>query len=920
EQLALDVRALFATPTLAALAQALGGEAVQAEVPPNAIPQGCERITPDMLPLVQLSQEEIDRVVATVPGGAPNVQDIYPLAPLQEGILFHHLADDGGDVYLLHSICRFPDRARLDAFVLGLRHAIERHDVLRTALHWRGLAQPVQVVWREATLPVEEVELEAADGDAVGSLRAGADRIDLGIAPLLRLRIARDNAAGRWVVLLRFHHAVLDHTSLDVLMRDVAAHMLGEAERLPPARPFREHVFFARRRDAAAEDDAFFREMLHDVDEPTAPFGLLDVRHDGSTVGEARQVLDPSLARCIRRVARRRGMSPASVCHLAFAQVLARVCARDDVVFGTVLFGRMQGGEGADRALGLFLNTLPLRVHAGTASVDEALQRVHGDLTRLLRHEHAPLALAQRCSGVAAPAPLFSALLNYRHLAEGSTAHDAAWADVEVLHGEERTNYPLLLSVDDLGEGFALAVQTVSPVDPRRVCEYMAQSLASLAEALEEAPHQALSQLQVLPEAERQRLLHGLNATSAPIPACCLHELVQAQAATTPNATALAHRGTQLSHGELNRRANRLARHLRTLGVAPDARVGICCERNIGLAVAMLAVLKAGGAYVPLDPAYPAERLAHMLRDSAPVVVLSEAALMDMLSGMTEHGTTLIDLHDEAAWAHQCEDDLACEDIGLTPTHLAYVIYTSGSTGQPKGVAIEHRNAVNFIAWALREFAPEELAHTLWATSANFDLAVFELYAPLAAGGTVQLVDNALQAGQAGALTLINTVPSALQALLEQGELGDHRGTVNLAGEALKRTLVERIFEHTQASAVCNLYGPTETTTYSTWVRMQREDGFAAHIGRPVANTRLYLLDEHGRPVPEGVAGELYIGGAGVARGYLNRPELTAERFVADPFSQEPGARMYRSGDLARWREDGNLEYLGRNDQQVKIR
>jgi amino acid adenylation domain-containing protein len=384
------------------------------------------------------------------------------------------------------------------------------------------------------------------------------------------------------------------------------------------------------------------------------------------------------------------------------------------------------------------------------------------------------------------------------------------------------------------------------------------------------------------------------------------------------------HEERKLSYGELNASANRLAHYLRALGVKPDARVGICVERGLEMVVGLLAVLKAGGAYVPLDPAYPAERLTYMLEDSAPVAILTDgrvpAAVQEELRSAVGEALPVIDLEAAAhSWAGQPATNL--ERAGLSSEHLAYVIYTSGSTGKPKGVAIEHRNAVNFLYWARDSFSAEQLSHTLFSTSLNFDLAMYECFAPLAVGATTHIVRSALDLAQtAHPVTLINTVPSAISALLDAGGIPPTVRTVNLAGEPLKRALTERLFAQTRVDTVCNLYGPSETTTYSTWVAMRREEGFVPHIGRPIANTRIYLLDAHGQPVPVGVVGELYIGGDGVARGYLNRKELTAERFLPDPFAAEPNARMYKTGDLARYLPDGNIEFLGRNDFQVKIR
>ncbi|HET7866139.1 MAG TPA: amino acid adenylation domain-containing protein, partial [Burkholderiaceae bacterium] len=411
----LPVRALFISPTLAELARAVDTEAA-VEVPPNLIEPGSSHITPQMLPLVQLSQAEIDAVVRTVPGGAANVQDIYPLAPLQEGLLFHALLAQGGDAYVQSHLLAFDTRPRLDGFVHALQRVIARHDILRTAIVWQDLREPVQVVWRSAPLPLHESDPQWSDAPAalqawVDGQRAG---FDLRQAPLLRGAIAHDAADKRWLLQLAYHHMVGDHTTLDLLVQEVQAHLLGEQRRLPAAVPFRNFVAQARLGVSPQQHEDFFTGMLADVTEPTAPFGLLDVRGDGSDISEALMPLPAPLAASLRAHARRLGVSAAGLFHLAYALLLARTSARTDVVFGTVLFGRMHGGEGADRALGMFINTLPLRVRLDTRGVAQAVRDTHALLARLLQHEHASLALAQRCSGVPAPAPLFSALLNYR--------------------------------------------------------------------------------------------------------------------------------------------------------------------------------------------------------------------------------------------------------------------------------------------------------------------------------------------------------------------------------------------------------------------------------------------------------------------------------------------------------------------------
>ncbi len=929
-----EISALFTTPTLADLAAAVGRKSFEVAVPPNRIPTPCETITPEMLPLVELSQAEIDRIVAGVPGGARNVQDVYPLAPLQEGILFHHILATEGDPYLLAGLYSFDTRWRVDAYVDALQAVVDRHDVLRTAVVWEGLREPVQVVWREARLQVDELEVDAAGGDAAKQLWARFDpshhRMDVVRAPLMRVYVARDAARSRWLLLLLRHHLMSDHTAQEVLEKEVQAHLLGRAHELPAPLPFRNYVAQARLGVSRAEHEAYFRKLVGDVEEPTAPFGLLDVWGDGSGVAEARLAVDGKLAARLRERARKLGASAASACHVAWAQVLARVSGRDDVVFGTVLFGRMQGGEGSDRVLGPFINTLPVRVRVGPEGVEASVRGTHRQLAELMRHEHASLTLAQRCSGVAAPAPLFSALLNYRHSGGGGEAGTAepgrTLEGSQLIHGVGRTNYPVRLSVDDLGEGLSLTAFAPVSVGPGRVCAMMHRALESLVEALEEAPARPLASLEVLPSAERARVVEEWNRTDAAYPAgACVHELFEAEAARTPAAVALVHGDGTLTYGELNARANRLAHHLRERGVGPDVRVGLCAERGLEMMVGLLGVLKAGGAYVPLDPHYPEDRLRFVLRHSAPAVLLTQGPTAGRLAGLH---VPVVDLDADApAWADQPETDPP--RAGLTPDHLAYVIYTSGSTGEPKGVMNLHGGVVNLL-WSMRTTLRMEATDRLLAvTTVAFDISVLELFLPLLSGARVEILDRAVgsdpallqRAISACGGTVMQATPATWRLLIESGWQGEEGLRALCGGEALPAELAARLGE--RVAELWNVYGPTETTIWSS----VHPVGTASPAGRghvplgaPLANTRIYVLDASGEPVPACVVGELYIGGTGVARGYLDRPELTAERFVADPFGSAPGGRLYRTGDLGRWLPDGTLEFVGRNDTQVKVR
>ncbi|WP_259740823.1 condensation domain-containing protein, partial [Pseudomonas poae] len=684
--LSADVRVLFSQPTLAALAAAVGSGR-EVAVPANLITPDCVRITPDLLPLITLDQASIDHIVAQVPGGLANVQDIYALAPLQEGILYHHIAAEQGDPYLLQSQMAFDSVERLHRFAHALQGVIDRHDILRTGIVWEGLSTPAQVVWRQAELAVQELVLDPADGDILSQLHARFDarhyRLDVSQAPLMRLAYARDELNERTVAVLLFHHTVLDHTALEVVSWEMAASLLGSTEPLAAPVPYRNYVAQTRLGGVEQEHESFFREMLGDIDEPTLPFGLQDVQGDGNTVAEVTQVLPTDVSRRLRAAARAMGVSVASLFHLAYAQVLGAVSGKQDVVFGTVLVGRMQGGQGADRALGMFINTLPLRVDLGQHSAQDGVRATHARLSALLGHEHASLSLAQRCSGVAAPAPLFSAMLNYRHSASDGVMHQTrdAWVGIETLASEERTNYPLALSVDDQGDDFRLCVQATA-VDAGRVVGYVQTALHNLVQALETAPQTALQQLSVLPTAERDTLLAAFNATDADYPRdLTVVQMIEAHALHTPHAVAVVLGDQVLSYRQLNEQANQVAHHLRSLGVQADSRVALCMERSLAMIVGLLGILKSGAAYVPLDPEYPAQRLALALQDSQPLAVLVHAATRTVLE---DSGLAQVDLDDASLNAQPRHNPVAVAG----PNDLAYVIFTSGSTGRPKGVMV----------------------------------------------------------------------------------------------------------------------------------------------------------------------------------------------------------------------------------------
>ena len=936
----VDVSQLFLEPTIAGVARVATDDWQEIDVPPSGIPADCQAIDPGMLPLVDLQPEDIELIVKAVPGGAANIQDIYPLAPLQEGMLFHHRMAGAGDPYLVTTLFGSDSREQLDRYLEALQLVIDRHDILRTAFLWEGLPEPVQVVCRNAPLHVETLELDPADGDIAEQLLQRYDprqfRLDVRQTPIIRVFIAHDPAHDRWVMLRVHHHLMEDHTTDELISEEIIACLEGKADQLPAPLPYRNFVMQARHVAQSDEYRNFFEAMLSDVDEPTVPFGLTDVLGEGAPILETRRLVDKSLADRLRKVAHRNQVSAASLFHLAWAKVVSQCAGRDDVVFGTVLFGRMHAGLGAERVFGPFINSLPLRLQVGEVSILEGIRQTHRRMAELLRHEHASLAMAQGCSAVAANVPLFSALLNFRHVkiqGEAGEAMNHAMAvaigkmGLELLKFEERTNYPLELSVDDLGDGFMLEAQVQSPIDPSNVCGYMSTALDQLVTALEEAPGSLLSELDVLPEAERHRLLVEWNDTARTYDAPeRLHALIEAQAARTPDAIALEFEGEELTYGQLNARANQLARMLRRKGVGPDVLVGVFAERSFEMVISLLAVLKAGGAYVPLDPSYPSERLGHMLEDARAPIVLCQPHLAEQLPEVAGD----VHLLDPSWKAYEQEADEDLEDIG-SPTDLAYAIFTSGSTGRPKGAMNEHRGICNRLQWMQEQYRLTPEDRVLQKTPFSFDVSVWEFFWPLLAGARMVIArpeghrDSAylVDVIHRSQVTTAHFVPSMLRVFLEDDRLESCSSLrrVLCSGEALPYELQQRFFARLRDTELHNLYGPTEAAVDVTYWACKRDDERTkVPIGRPVANTQIHILDTRMEPVPIGVAGEIYIGGVQVGRGYVGRDDLTAERFVPDPYSDRPGARLYKTGDLGRYLPDGAIEYLGRTDFQVKIR
>ncbi|KAF8950501.1 hypothetical protein BGZ46_004475, partial [Entomortierella lignicola] len=711
---------------------------------------------------------------------------------------------------------------------------------------------------------------------------------------------------------------------------EIQTFLEGHGDTLPPSEPYRNLIAQVRRETNQDNHERFFKRILADFDTPSLPYGLSDIHVDGTILTESRRMLPQDLNERLRSQAKRIGVSLASLCHLAWALVISRTSGQQRIVFGTVLFGRMQASTSSTRALGLFINTLPILVDLSKNSIENCVRETHKYLAELLEHEHAPLSLAQRCSSIPSGTPLFSSLLNYMHNTSSSN-ETSAIVDMEYLGIQDRTNYPLCISVEDFGNELSLTTQTLQPIEPSRVSHYMQQALENISNALESSVKITTADLEVLPSEERMLQLETWNLTQEIHPDdICIHQLFERQTIRTPGAIAVACEDQSLTYSELNERANSLAHQLIQLGVQPDELVAICVERSLGMIIGILAILKAGGAYIPLDPVHASERLSSILLDASPSILLADSHGATVLQEVDLSNVTMVDpnvIHEGPTVNPYVPT--------LSSHHLAYVIYTSGSTGRPKGVMVEHRQVTRLFAATNSWYKFKESDVWCLLHSFAFDFSVWEIWGALRYGGKLVIVSQDIirspqelcQLIHKQAITVLNMTPSAFKSLTEvdrRDELCYSLRYIIFGGEALAPSILQPWFQtHTHdRPQVVNMYGITETTVHVTYRLMTPEDCSLSSclIGERIPDLRVYVLDNRGQPLPIGAVGELYVGGAGVARGYLNRPKLTAERFLPDPFTGDNEARMYKTGDLARYLPDGTIVYHGRNDHQVKIR
>ncbi len=918
---ALGGHSLLATRLLARVREALGAEVALRDL--------FEAPTVEAFAMRVEAAREVEGDEPAPPTPGPRGGDA-PLSFAQQRLWFLDQLAPGSPLYNVAFALRADGPLSPAVLAAALAAVAGRHEALRTVFPERE-GEPRQIVLPASRPPLPVVDLGGltlglAEAEALRLARAKAARpFDLARGPLLRALLLRQGPGRHWLVTVA-HHIVFDGWSAGVLTGELAAlyPALETGRSAPLADLPLQYADFAtwQRRWLQGErleaQAAWWRRQLAGA----APAELPSDRPRPAVRDLRGAVLSTWLPReeaaTLHDLARRRGTTLFMVLLTGLQALLRRHGGPADAAVGSPIAGRRY--RELEGLIGFFVNTLVLRQELpDDAPFGSLLDRAREVCLEAYRHQDVPF---ERVVEEALPerdlsrTPLFQILLALQN-APGPDLRlgGLTLAPIELDTGSAK--FDLQLTATPLDGRLALTwTYAVSLFDAPTIGR-LARCFGALLAAAAAGPELALADLPLLGEAERHQILTEWNDTASP-PAepALLHELFLAQAVRTPSAVALVCGDERLTYGELAERSARLAARLRSLGAGPEERVGVCLGRTADLVVGLLAVLRAGAAYVPLDPLYPQERLAGMLGDAGAVALLTERALAGRFGGLAPEVLTLEE--GEAGEA-------TAAPVALDPGHLAYVIYTSGSTGRPKGVAIEHRAAVAFVRWALSVFDAEDLAGdlagVLAATSICFDLSVFELFVPLARGGTVIVAENALALPSlpaADEVRLVNTVPSALAELLREGGLPPSVRTVNLAGEALPTPLASEL--HARGVRVFNLYGPTEDTTYSTGVRLLPGDQRPPTIGRPLADGRALVLDTTLRPVPVGVPGEVWLGGAGLARGYLGRPGLTAERFLPDSRPTTPGARLYRTGDLARLLPDGRLDYLGRNDQQVKVR
>ena len=873
-----------------------------------------------------------------------NVEDLYPLAPLQQGLLFHSLATPEAGLYCNQALFALSGKLNVAAFQRAWQRVVEHYPILRTSFVWDGVKEPVQVVNRQVELPFVHHDWRdktpAEQQKAVETiLRTDlAQGFDLTHAPLLRV-ILLQMADERHEFLWNFHHILLDGWSMFQVLKDAFAvydaFSQGQELQLAKPRPYRDYIAWLRRQ-SVPQAEIFWRRTLQGF---TAPTPLVVDKsleaHSAAAEEFASQLVElpATVSAALVAMAQKNHLTLSTLLQGAWALLLSRYSGEHDIVFGAIVSGRPADLSGVETMTGLFINTLPVRVQiAPCETLLSWLRKFQAQQAEMRQYEYSSLNDVQNWSAAPRGMALFESIFMFGNYQKDVPLEEMSRTlEIGEARWFERQNYPLAAIAIPGRQMLLRLTYHCRRFEPETISRLLGHWQALL-ESMIANPAGRLADLEILTGAERQQLLATWNDTALNYAReRCAHELFEAQVKQRPDAIAVSHQGRMVTYHELNRRANQLAQRLQKMGVGPEVLVGICMERSLELVLASLAVLKAGGAYVPLDPAYPEERLAFMLQDSQVAVLLTKRKTIENFQLKIENLKLLCLDTDFDGLASESAENLQRE---TTPENLAYVIYTSGSTGKPKGVEIPHSGLMNLCAWHQEVYQITTADRATQFAAPAFDASVWEIWPYLTCGASLHIADeetltNPLKLLQWLADEAISVcfLPTPIaEAILEE----PLPSAIALRALLVGGDKLHRRPRQTLPFILANNYGPTENTVVTTWtpVDFAADMTAAPPIGRPVANTQVYILDRALRPVPVGVPGELHISGESLARGYRRRPELTAEKFIPNPFDFAPAParfessrkRLYTAGDLTRYLPDGNIEFLGRIDQQVKIR
>ncbi|MFF2409359.1 amino acid adenylation domain-containing protein, partial [Streptomyces sp. NPDC058092] len=895
--------------------------------------------SPSDLPLSGLNQDRINDLIGRLrahpvwPSGtsARPLEDCCPQTPAQQGMWFQSQYAQGEGYYHVQNVLRIGQDLNVEAFRESWAQVMRRHPILRTSFWTTTENEALQLVWADLPVPLHvedwRSETPAGQQDRLDAylLKDRTSGFDPHDAPQWRMFLAR-TADDHYQLVWSAHHSILDGWSISLVLAEAVerygALIEGRHLEQTPPRPYRDYVSWLQQQDLQQAED-YWRHTLQGVEQATT-LNLGTRRDAGSGApGDPAPYVwaDTSLNEAettqLTAFAQEHRLTLNTVLQGCWALLLGRYARTDDVVFGTVVSGRPSEIEGVERMVGLFINTLPLRVRMPEQSSALAwLQDLQERNLRMRQYEYSPLSKVQQWSGLPAGTPLFESLFVFENYPEDEIGEAAL--RLEALGSKEQTHYPINTAIT-VGERIGINILYDTRWFDGPTVEAMLAHLRQICRELVAKPQQSLARVSLLTDTERARALGEWSVeTTSPVESAFLHELVEEQARKTPDSVAVVHEDGHLTYAELDGRANQLAHWLQHRGVGPEVLVGLCLDRSLEGIVGMLGVLKAGGAYVPIDPRYPLDRMAYVVEDARLRLMLTQSHLVSKLPA-GDLPTLCLD----SGWPAVAAEPRTAPPTTLTPGNLAYIIYTSGSTGRPKGVMVAHRCLQHVVPWIRRNPCFDRRQNVLQVASTSFDFSVWEILLPLVTGGTLhipaprmRMIGTELQAMLSErAIESLNFTPGALATLPTDDPL-PHLRTLVVGGEAYSADLIRT---WAPGRTFFNVYGPTETTIFATGTHTD-ENLDVIHIGRPITNVRFYVLDQYLQPVPPGVPGELHIGGVGVTRGYMNRPDLTAEYFVADPFGEEPGGRLYRSGDLVRYLPGGNIEFIERIDGQVKIR